>query len=311
MKASTDKLNINFRHLRALHAIAAQGTFAAAAESLGVVPSALSELMRQLEADIGAPLFDRRTRTPSITPLGRDFLADTAPLVSGMDRAIDRLSARAGLESGTLHIGASPSAISELLAPVLADFLAGRSGLQCLLHDDIAERLAQMVAEGRLDIAIAGRAKHSADLRQRGILRDEIGLACPAGHAFAGCDAVRLDEIDAASLIGLDAQAGTQQLLTDCAAIPRAFLAPQLRAHSTIAQLCMVRAGLGVALLPRNAVLLFRDPQIRFVPVGGLDLWRSLYLLEPARRPLTEAARAFVATLEQRVPALTESATAP
>ena len=55
MKASTDKLNINFRHLRALHAIAAQGTFAAAAESLGVVPSALSELMRQLEADIVLP----------------------------------------------------------------------------------------------------------------------------------------------------------------------------------------------------------------------------------------------------------------
>ena len=69
----------------------------------------------------------------------------------------------------------------------------------------------------------------------------------------------------------------------------------------------MVRAGLGIALLPRNAVTLFRDPQIAFVPLRGLDLWRTLYLLEPARRPLTEAARAFVALLEERVPILTRT----
>jgi len=298
-------MNINFRHLRALHAVAAQGSFSAAAETLGVVPSALSELVRQLEADIGAPLFDRRTRPPSITPLGQDFLDDTAPLIAGMERAVDRLRARAGLESGTLHLGASPSAISELLAPLLSDFLAGRAGIRCMLHDDIAERLAIMVAEGRLDIAIAGRAQRSPDLRQRAILRDQVGLACPSDHAFAGRDSVALDEIDADSLIGLDAQTGTQQLLTDSPAIPRGFLSPRLTAHSTIAQLCLVRAGLGVALLPRNAVLLFRDPDIRFVPIEGLDLWRSLYLLEPARRPLTEAARAFVEVLEAAVPTLT------
>lgn len=298
-------MNINMRHLRALHAVAAQGSFSAAAEMLGVVPSALSELIRQLEADIGAPLFDRRTRPPTFTPLGQDFLDDTAPLLSGMERAVDRLRARAGLESGTLHLGASPSAISELLAPLLSDFLAGRPDMRCRLHDDIAERLAIMVGEGRLDIAIAGRAQKSADLRQREILRDAVGLACSTVHPLAGRGHVALEEIAADSLIGLDGQTGTQQLLSDCAAIPRSFLAPRLTAHSTVAQLCLVRAGLGVALLPRNAVLLFRDPGIRFVPVEGLDLWRSLFLLEPARRPLTEAARVFVEVLEAAVPRLT------
>ncbi len=301
-------MNFNLRHLRALHAVAEQGSFSAAAASLGVVPSALSELVRQLEADIGSPLFDRRTRPPSMTPLGRDFIDDTAPLLDGMERAVDRLRQRAGLQEGTLHLGASPSAISELLAPVLSGFLVGRPGINCVLHDDIAERLAGMVSQGRLDIAIAGRAQHSADLRQRRILRDPVGLACPAGPAFARRGAVTLDEIPADGLIGLDSDTGTQQLLTGCAAVPRAFLQPRLRAHSTVAQLCMVRAGLGVALLPRNAVLLFRDPQIRFVALDDLDLWRSLYLLEPARRPLTEAARAFVAALEDSVPALAEAA---
>lgn len=297
-------MNINFRHLRALHAVSEHGSFGAAAEFLGVGPSALSELIRHLERDIGAPLFDRRTRPPVLTPLGQDFLKDTAPLVSDMERAVDRLRQRAGLETGTLHLGASPSAISEMLAPTLTRFLDGRPGIKCIVHDDIAEKLADLVVGGRLDLAIAGRARHSAELRQRAILSDPIGLACTATDPLAVGGTIALDAIPADRLIGLDSRTGTQQLLAACDAIPRGFLSPRLMAHSTIAQLCMVRAGLGVALLPRNAVRLFRDPDIGFVEIDGLDLWRSLYLLEPVRRPLTQAARAFVETLEQEVPAL-------
>lgn len=299
-------MNLNLRHLRALHAVAAEGSFSAAAERLSIVPSALSELVRQLETTIGAPLFDRRTRPPSITPLGESFLRDTEPLLEGMDRAVSRLRQSAGLEDGALLLGASPSAISELLVPILQDFLHSRPGLRCTLHDDIAETLAKMVSDGRLDLAIAGRAQHSPDLRQRAILRDPVGLACAADHPLAVKHMVGIDDLSADMLIGLDANTGTQHLLTSCPAIPPSFLTPRLQAHSTIAQLCMIRAGLGVALLPRNAVMLFRDPQICFVPVAAIDLWRSLYLLEPARRPLTEAARAFVAALEAQVPVLAD-----
>ncbi|MCC5959001.1 MAG: LysR family transcriptional regulator [Rhodobacteraceae bacterium] len=306
MKIASENMNLNLRHLRALHAVAAEGSFSAAAERLCVVPSALSELIRQLEATIGAPLFDRRTRPPAITPLAESFLRDTEPLLDGMDRAVSRLRQSAGLEDGTLLLGASPSAISELLVPILLDFLDNRPGLRCKLHDDIAETLARMVSDGRLDLAVAGRAQHSADLHQQAIMRDPVGLACAASHPFAQKESVELSDVGADMLIGLDANTGTQHLLTGCPDIPRAFLTPRLQAHSTIAQLCMIRAGLGVALLPRNAVMLFRDPQICFVPVRGLDLWRSLYLLEPARRPLTEAARAFVTALKAKVPTFPE-----
>ncbi|MGP9788831.1 LysR family transcriptional regulator [Roseinatronobacter sp. NSM] len=302
MKLESENINLNLRHLRALHAVAEEGSFSAAAARLSVVPSALSELVRQLEASIGAPLFDRRTRPPAITPLGQDFLRDTHPLLNGMDRAVSRLRQSAGLEDGTLLLGASPSAISDILVPVLQEFLNNRPGLRCRLHDDIAETLAHMVSDGRLDLAVAGRAQHSPDLRQRAILHDPVGLACCADHPLAAKDTVTLDDLDASMLIGLDPNTGTQHLLKGCAAIPDDFLTPRLQAHSTIAQLCMIRAGLGVALLPRNAVMLFRDPQICFVPVAGLDLWRSLYLLEPARRPMTAAARAFVAELETHIP---------
>ena len=66
----------------------------------------------------------------------------------------------------------------------------------------------------------------------------------------------------------------------------------------------MIRAGMGVALLPRNAVMLFRDPAIVFRDIADLALSRTLYLLQPARRPSSDAARAIIAALEAELPGL-------
>lgn len=301
MKINSENMNINLRHLRAMQAISEQGSFNAAAGVLGIVPSALSEIVRQLEDELGAPLFDRSHRPPLITPLGRAVLAETAPLVEGMDRALTRLRQNAGLATGTLALGASPSAISGLIAPILSRFLAGLPGIHCLVHDDIAERLAEMVAEGALDLAFAGRVRVSADLHQREIGSDPVGLACAADHPLAARAQVTLDDLPPAQMIALDARTGSQRLLEECPQIPRALLSPRLRAHSTIAQLCMIRAGLGIGLLPQNAVELFRDPGIRFLPVTGLDLQRRLFLLQPARRPPSVVAGAFLEHLATEV----------
>ncbi|MBZ4689300.1 MAG: LysR family transcriptional regulator [Cereibacter sp.] len=300
MKINSENLNINLRHLRALHAVAEAGSFSAAAAALGIVPSALSEIVRQIEDSVGAALFDRSSRPATVTPLGQAFLDETGPLMLGLDRAVTRLRQTAGLEAGSLSIGASPSAISELLAPLLAEFMRDHPALSCMLHDDIAERLARMVAEGQLDLAVAGRALRSPDLRQRPILRDAFGLACPADHPLVAAQEVQLADVAAETLIGLDPDSGASQLLLQSGAVPRALLQPRITAYSTIAQLCLIRAGLGVGLLPQNAVTLFNDPRIRFVPLADLELWRTLYLIEPAQRPPSPAGRAFVAALERR-----------
>lgn len=300
MKLNSENLHLNIRHLRALSAIEECGSFQDAAGKLGIVPSALSELISHLEEAVGAPLFDRRTRPPTMTPLARAFLQDSRPLLEGLDIAVTRLRQRAGLEMGSLFIGASPSAISTLVAPQLAIFLADKPEVRCVIHDDVAETLAQMVSEGRLDLAIAGRASHSSDLAQREILRDHIGLACRVDDPLA-TRAIGLNDLEGRSLIGLTSQAGTHQLLA-ASDLPPSLLQTRINAHSTIAQLCMIRAGLGIALLPRNAVMLFNDPEIVFVPIMDLHLQRTLYLIESKRRPLAPLAQAFRDQMHEQIP---------
>lgn len=297
MNLSAIFVNINLRHIRALHAIRTHGTFARAAQEMGVVPSALTETIRHFEAEAGGLLFDRSQRPPAPTALALTFLQETAPLIEGLDRALLRLRTGGDAAQGLLTIGCTPSAISGLVAPVLGQMRRSHPGLRLRVHDDIAEHLARGVVEGDLDIAVAGRALHSDDLRQTEILRDPFGLACPVGHRLAERESAGLDEIDPAEVIVLDPGTGTQHLLATCQAVPAALRNGAIEAHSTVAQLCMVRAGLGVALLPRNALMVFGDPSLRFVRLHDLDLWRVLYLLAPVRRRLSAPARALVDAL--------------
>ena len=66
MKINSENLNLNLRHLRAMQAIAQQGSFSVAASVLGIVPSALSVIVRQIDESLGAPLFDRSSRPAAI-----------------------------------------------------------------------------------------------------------------------------------------------------------------------------------------------------------------------------------------------------
>lgn len=298
MKINSENTNLNLRHLRAAHAIWQEGSFTRAAQRLGVVPSALTETVRQLEESAGIALFDRRLRPPQPTALGLEFLQDTLPLIEGLDRALSQLRQNADLARGTLSIGASPSAISSIVAPALSAFRKTYPAITITLFDDIAERLARLVSDGALDLAIAGRANTSPDLLQTEIASDPFGLACRSDHPLVlSGQPIHLADIDPDDLIHLDADTGTARLLAGHEPLPAAMRQGRLHAHSTIGQLCLIRAGLGVALLPREAVLLFNDPTLAFAEIVDLQLNRSLYLLQPTRRAISHVAERFISFL--------------
>jgi len=293
MKIHSEKTNISLRHLRAAHTVWRQGSFTRAADILGVVPSALSETIRQLEELAGAPLFSRNARPISPTPLGLGFLQETAPLVSGLNGAIERLYMRGHLMTGSLRIGASPSAISGLIAPAIAAFHQRHPEITVTLHDDIAEHLAEKVIAGDLDLAIAGRSRETPELYQRLMKRDPVVLGCRTDSNIFAKGSIRLEEIDPRRLIHLDPDTGTADLIASSPDLGKRFLSGPLKAHSTVAQLCLLRAGVGYALMPLEALQLFNDPLIGSVPVEGLALERSLYLLSPRHRAPSHLATMF------------------
>lgn len=286
MKLDSQNSNINLRHLRAIHTVWRVGSFAKAADDLGIVPSALSDIIRQIEDTAGGALFDRRTRPPVPTPLGTAFLKDTAHILEDMDQALRHLHDRARGLNGTLNIGASPSTITPLVAPTIAAFREAYPGFIVTLHDDVAEILSDKVRSGELDFAVAGRARSSPDLTQTKIGEDEFGLACHKNHPLAKRAQISLSDVARYPIIQLGSNAGSAVALDQCRQLPDSMRSSAIRCQSTIAQLCLLRAGVGVAILPQNAATLFRDQDIQFSLIQDFSLTREIYVLSSNRREL-------------------------
>lgn len=132
--------------LEAVIAIARRLSFRAAALDLGVSATALSVAVGRLEASLGVRLFNRTTRSVSLTDAGRVFIEQVGPALQGFHGAMDAVRSQQATPSGTLRINAFASAAREILAPLVLEFL--RRNPQ--VHVDIVTegRLVDIVAEG-------------------------------------------------------------------------------------------------------------------------------------------------------------------
>ncbi len=105
-------------------AVAEAGTFARAAESLGLTPSGVSRAVARLEARIGVRLFDRSPRAVTLTGEGRRFYAEVMPLLAGIEAAASEVARAASTVSGRLRVDADPWFARLVLAPHVPAFLA-------------------------------------------------------------------------------------------------------------------------------------------------------------------------------------------
>jgi DNA-binding transcriptional LysR family regulator len=160
------------RGLEAVQAIARCGSFRAAARDLGVSTTALSHTVARLEANLGVRLFNRTTRSVSLTEAGRDFVARVSPALAEIRAAMEMVRAQRDTPSGRLRINASAQG-GRAVAPLVLEFLRRFPEMQV---DLVTEgRLVDIVAEG-FDLGI-----RPADLVPRDMIA--LPLGAPARHA--------------------------------------------------------------------------------------------------------------------------------
>lgn len=164
-----DKLSVMNAYCR----IVERGSFARAAEDLGVSPALLSREVKLLEESLGTTLLTRTTRSMSLTDPGRLYYEEARDILGAVGGVEERIRARAGAVRGELKVNASASFGQEVIAPLLPDFLGSYPDLRVTLSLD--DRLVDMV-EGGFDVSIRIRqsmpdstlvARRIATMRQR------------------------------------------------------------------------------------------------------------------------------------------------
>lgn len=297
MKKHSKNSNIGMRHFRAALALAEAQSFTRAADMLGIVPSALTETIKQIEADGGVRLFDREARPVTPTEAGREFLVAARRVVSDFEAALHDLRRVGGVERGAVTVAAAPSVVLFHLAPALTRFRAAHPAVEVTVHDDIAERVGSLVLDRAADFGIAEPWHVTDQLSYEPFHVDPFVLVCHRDHPLAGRTAVDLADIPAGEVISLDEHTGTGKLIAAAPEIPPAFRAGPLRAHGTIAQLTMISQGMGVALMPKLAASVLQSPVLCRVGLRDVALRRTLCIVTRARIGLSPAAEALLECL--------------
>ncbi|MFB7823697.1 LysR family transcriptional regulator [Streptomyces hydrogenans] len=262
---------IEARHLRVLRAVAATGSFSAAARELGCTQPAVSQQMKALESSAGTPLLIRTGREMRLTQAGEVLVRHAAGILAGLTAAEEEVAAIAGLRAGRVRLVSFPSGSSTLVPTALAALRAAHPGTRVSLVEAEPPRSVEMLREGDCDIALAFRYGAGQapgewdDLVVRPLLTDRLVGLVPEAHPLAGAGSVGIAELAGDSWIA-GCPRCRRQLVDVCA---EAGFAPRIdfATDDYPAVVGLVGAGLGVAVLPELAIESVRPKGARTVAV--------------------------------------------
>jgi LysR family transcriptional regulator, hydrogen peroxide-inducible genes activator len=305
---------ITVRQLRYFLALAGSGHFGRAAEQSGVTQPALSMQLRELEAELGSPLFERAAGGARLTALGEKVLARANGILAAI-RDLEELGRVPQVPlSGRLRIGMIPSVAPYLLPRLLERAKVEHPSLQLMLRETVTENLVQELSEGSLDAIVASLPLEGGEFEEAPAFDDPFLLAAPAGAPLAAQTPALTELIDADELLLLeDGHCLRDQALAVCHRINPGRLR-NFGATSLATVLQLVAAGQGVTLVPELAVDdgLLADPRLALVRFAAPEPHRTLGLAWRRNSPrrddfqaLTELIRAAGADKAPALAAMT------
>jgi DNA-binding transcriptional LysR family regulator len=295
------------RQLVAFCAVVERKSFSQAAERLGVTQPAVSLQIRSLEQRIGRQLLDRSGRRVEPTEAGRRLYASAQRVLAAEEHLLDDLDADdEGAITGTLELGASTGPGGTVVPLLLCEFQERHSDVRVRLTVSDTQTVVDRVAERELELGIVGAGRRHRGVAFEPFFRDEVVLACPAEHRFAG-KTVSLDDLKGEKLIVMQEGAGVRQVIEDelrKAGMRLRDLDVRLELGLQESVRSAVIAGHGIAFISRLAIEAdLAAGRIATARVRGLDPVREIFLARATGRSETRAARAFVAFAQGRLPA--------
>jgi len=272
-------MTLSVPRLLLLREVAARGTIAAAAEAVAYTPSAVSQQLAKLEAEVGAPLLERHGRGVALTELGRIAVEQADSVFKSLDRAEAAIAAAKGTTAGRVAVAAFPSGLTEIVAPAARQLQHDNPELRLEIlqmedNDSVAE-----LRLGTIDVALLQDYSHlpkraPADLSAHPMVDDPLMVAIP--RAWPEEPGATLATFRDVAWISEPAGTPAAQALEHAA--KRARFTPDIRyrVEDFTVTRALVAEGLGVALIPQLAARQATEG-IRLIPIPRHNMVRRIY----------------------------------
>jgi len=292
---------MELRNLHALVEVARRGGFSPAAKALFTTQPNVSKAVRQLEDELGVPLFDRVGHKSTLTDAGRVIYRRALSILTETEDMVAELDELRGLRRGLLRLGLPLFGSSVLFAPIFALFRSRYPGVEISLVEHGSKRLEEMLRAGEVDLA-ASLTPVPEEFAWQDVRVEPLVALLPSAHPLANRPALRLAELSAEPFILFDEGFLLNQIILDCCA--RRGFAPTVAARSGQIDFIagLVAAGLGIALLPRLMAERRRQAGLSFVLVDEPDMVWHMALLWRRGGYLSHAAQAWLALAREAHP---------
>jgi DNA-binding transcriptional LysR family regulator len=286
---------MKLHHLRALLAIAENGSFTRAAAALEMSQSSLSHAVAEVERELGVSLLVRGRQGARLTEVGMRISAHARQALAAVHSIRAEAESTRGMLSGRIRIGSIPSAAVSFLPKVVAHFSRRHPAVEIVLLEEPSQGMQQLtdwLRNGTIDIALVELP--IGDLRTVPLMADEFCAIASASSQLATCRKLSMREL--ANEPFIMSRYVSERLVL--AAYARHKISPTVRFDvqdlSTLVSL--VREGLGISIVPRVA---FPEtpPGVALLPLSPRlrrELGFALKSPEHASPPLSEFVRALL-----------------
>lgn len=286
--------------LRILKAIAAEGSFKRAADSLYVSQPAVSLQVQNLERQLDVPLFDRGGRRAQLTEAGHLLLEYGDRILSLCQETCRAVEDLQNLQGGTLIVGASQTTGTYLLPRMIGQFRQRYPEVAVQLHVHSTRRTAWAVANGQIDLAIIGGEmppELQESLEVAPYAEDELALIMPVFHPLASSDMIARSDLYKLKFITLDSQSTIRKVIDQVltrGGIETRRLRIEMELNSIEAIKNAVQSGLGVAFVSTAAIE--KELQMGVIHrarIESVEVKRTLSVIFNPNRYRSKAAEAF------------------
>ncbi len=285
--------------LRLFVAVCEERNIARAAEREAIVPSAVSKRIAAIEQQVGAPLLVRGRRGIEPTAAGETLLRQARDVLGAMERMHAELSDFATGVHGSVRVAASASVLAEHLPDDLGEFLARHPAVRVSVDERPSQDIVRSVREGAADLGLLWDAADTDGLHRVPYRSDQLCVAVHPSHPLAARRRLSFDDALEQITVGVAPGGLMDTLLKRRAALAGRTLAYRIQVTSLEAACRIVAAGLGAAVLPREATQVYASAAA-LAMVSLADPWakrrfvvcsRPLALLSATARLLLEHLR--------------------
>ncbi len=275
-------MKIDLLTLKLFIRVVDEGTISRAAELENIAAAAVSRRLSELEDKLGLTLLNRSNRGVTPTPAGLELLYRGRSILNSVHAVEHQLSDFCSGQRGSVTLAANPTAMTQFLAPLLAQLAARYPDIQLHLEEKNSLSITRELAAGKLDIGIFTQIPYQDDIEVAHFRTDTLIVLVPSGHPLAKRERVCFRDTLDYSHITLTAGTQLNYQLINAARAESTNVRIDIETSGYDAMCLLINANMGIGILPEGSVDLYRVPDTVRVKLD--EAWAERQILIGTRR---------------------------